>query len=291
MFGKNARKDDLIELAKALNLKMQEMKKELSMLKYLKEALINHSDEIQSLKNDITNLKKIAFTKTAIETENFIDTSLPDIPWIKEIISKPNSEKFKCLPEKQKMKIWKTIFDNIGFTSEFDIIGQYPFHLGEEYFQEIDMKMIGLIFLGQLGNGYGEAKQCNYVFNFSDFKINSDEYKSVINRVISMGVEDFEMHDYKDTYSPGNNEHEIIFGYDAAEIKLKIEGGKYLDGSLIEKVVREIVAEIDPTRFYFWLHCELGSYLLCLNNYQKDLIERLFHIPNGLKILNVAKEN
>ena len=78
MFSKKANKAELIELAKAVNLKIQEMKMEMSVLKHIKAALLKNSDNIQSLKKEIENLKNKSEAKSAFRNKAIKDDGLPD---------------------------------------------------------------------------------------------------------------------------------------------------------------------------------------------------------------------
>ncbi len=186
MFGNSDRDKKLREIEDEIQLMKANIK-----MKFQKLDWANKLIQIKEVKEEFESLKKSLSNK--IETldkkiqelrklEAGVESDLPDIPWIKEIIFNPQSEKLQYLPVKQKLKIWENIFNNIGLVSEFDIIEKYPFHLGEDYFDEIDMEAIGMIYSGQLGTGYNSGKQCQFVFNFGDFKIYSDDYQNVIEK-------------------------------------------------------------------------------------------------------------
>ncbi len=291
MFGNSNRDKKLKEMEDELQLIKANMK-----MKFQKLDWANQLIQIKQVKEDFDSLKKSLSNR--IETldrkiqelrklEAGVESDLPDIPWIKEIIFNPKSEKLQYLPIKQKLKIWGNIFSNIGLINEFDLIEKYPFHFDEDYFEEIDMLEIGMIYLGQLGTGYQSQKQCQFVFNFGDFKIYSDDYKDVIEKIISMGINEFTIHVFKNDYDPNSKEHTITFEVDAEEYTIKINEGKYLDGSLVTKVIKEFIDEVNPMKFYFWLHSNYGSYLLFLNHYQKMIIEKIFHLTKGLKEVEV----
>ena len=121
MFGNSDRDKKLREIEDEIQLMKANIK-----MKFQKLDWANKLIQIKEVKEEFESLKKSLSNK--IETldkkiqelrklEAGVESDLPDIPWIKEIIFNPQSEKLQYLPVKQKLKIWENIFNNIGLVS------------------------------------------------------------------------------------------------------------------------------------------------------------------------------
>lgn len=260
---------------------LQEVKSDLQTYRQSKQEGQVELDDLYEKFDEIE--REIHLLKTN-QSKNAIPKSenIPNIPWLREMVNDSQAPCFTSLSYKKILEIWQSIFDSIGLSSKEPILQKYLFPIVENEMVEFTTLELGNLYLNQMGQGFANPEACKWVTNLQDFKFSPTEYEALIEKVIKTAVPDAETHNYQQYYDENRRLFIITLDLHIEKIELVFEIGEYLEQSLITKLVKQIEDEIDSDKSFFYFSSDLGSTLLLVNPYQKNIIEKIFKLKNGL---------
>jgi len=229
--------------------------------------------------------KEIKELNNVINKTGFNTIDVPNIPWVNEVITNPEGECFNCLPIHQKLNVWESVFNNIGFTSKFDIQKRYPFYFGQDELEEFPMTQLGLLYFSQLGYGYEGEETCSILVNLRDLKMISDEYPQMIKKIIHLVIPDATFKKYKEVYNQDDGHFTLTFEMDEKPIELIFEGSKYLDVRCIDQLFVHLKNHLEDSKYLYYFHDNFGYNICYINDYQKMMLEKIFGFKNFIKPL------
>jgi len=288
MFGKSGDSKKIKELEKTVKNLEETVKKlrwDLANQKVEFNAATNefgkYSLSLPILQKEIHELKEeLKKVKTASPL-NTVD--VPNIPWVHEVITNPDGACFNCLPIKQKLKVWESIFNNIGFTSKYDIIERYPFHFVEEEMEEFSMTQLGHLYFSELGTGYDGYETCRWLINLRDLKMISDEYPQMINKIVEAVLPNTNIQNYKEVFNKDNWQFTLTFQIKWKDVKLEFEGTKYLDFACINQLVTHLKDNIEEPKSFYSFNNDFALNLCYIDGYQKMMIEKMLQLKKPME--------